>query len=100
MDQKSLMEKVLAMSRAIEHAAQMADWIEVQRLVDARSPHLMSIAPEQTPETLALIRNVQAIDAAVCTAARDAQAGLQVEYRAAMNRLNAANAYQAAAAQF
>jgi flagellar protein FliT len=100
MDQTSLVEHVLALTRAIDQAAQLADWPEAARLIDERSPHLMSITAEQTPAALELVRQIQALDAAVLGNAQATQSELQTEYRAAMERVSAANAYQQAAARF
>ncbi|WP_323119392.1 flagellar protein FliT [Burkholderia alba] len=100
MNQTSLVEQVLAITQAIDHAAQMADWSEAARLTEERSPLLMSISPEQTPAALALVHQIQAIDAAVVANAQVTRTELQAEYRAAMERLNAASAYQQAAARF
>ncbi|KVE35113.1 flagellar protein FliT [Burkholderia sp. TSV86] len=96
-DQMSLIERVLSITREIDQAVQLANWSEAARLADERSPHLMSITGEQTPAALALVRQIQAIDAALVANAKAAQAELQVEYRNAMDRLGAASAYQAAA---
>ncbi|ABN83505.1 flagellar protein FliT [Burkholderia pseudomallei] len=97
MDQMSLIEHVLSITREIDHAVQMADWTEAARLTEERSPYLMSITAEQTPASLALVRQLQAIDTALLANAKAAQAELQVEYRTAMDRLSQAGAYQAAA---
>jgi flagellar protein FliT len=100
MDQTSLVQYVLELTRSIEQAARLADWEEATRLVDVRMPYLMSITAEQTPATLELVRQIQALDAAVFSSARTTQTELQAEYRAAMDRASAASAYQQAAARF
>ncbi len=100
MDQTSLVQYVLELTRAIDQAAQLADWTEAARLIDVRSPYLMSITAEQTSASLELVRQIQALDAAVFDNAQTTQTELQTEYRAAMDRANAASAYQQAAARF
>ena len=100
MDQTSLVQHVLELTRAIDQAARLADWEEAARLIDVRFPHLMAITAEQTPASLERVRQIQALDAAVFDNAQTTQTELQAEYRAAMDRVNAANAYQQAAARF
>jgi flagellar protein FliT len=97
MDQTSLVERVLGLTLDIEHAAHMADWTEAARLSAQRSPLLKSLTAAQTPQALATVRRIQALDAAVLAQARQAQQELHGEYQAAMTRVKAAGAYQAGA---
>ncbi|MFM0528311.1 flagellar protein FliT [Paraburkholderia strydomiana] len=97
MNQMSLIEDLLSLTQAIESAASLADWPEAARLTAQRSPLLMLLITEQTPEALALIRRIQAIDAAVLADASNTQYGLQEEYRIAMGRVSAVDHYQKAA---
>lgn len=96
MDQTSLVQRVLTMTEAIQHAAQLADWETAARLTTEREPLVHAISAQQTPQALAMVRRIQAIDAAVAQDAETTQTELGREYRAAMDRLRAANAYQLA----
>jgi flagellar protein FliT len=92
-DQTRLLEQVFALTQAIEQAASLADWQQAARLAEERSPLVMSIRAQQQPAALALIRQIQTIDVAVMEEARQARAGLETEYRAAMERSMAASQY-------
>jgi flagellar protein FliT len=93
MDQTQLVEQVLELTEEIGHAVSIADWQRAARLSEQRSPLLMSIGPEQTPDALALIRRIQAMDDITLDEARTSQTGLETEYRAAMERTDAARQY-------
>jgi hypothetical protein len=97
MDQTRLVEQALALTEEIDHAARIADWQRAARLSEQRSPLLMALAPEQSPEALALIRRIQAIDDATLREAMIAQSELAAEYRAAMDRTQAAHSYNSMA---
>ncbi|WP_246796430.1 flagellar protein FliT [Burkholderia perseverans] len=98
MNQSTLVSQVLAMTHDIERAARLADWAGVERLVAARKPYLMSIEADQSPESLLMIREIQAIDAAVIAESTQARDELQREYRGAIERVNAARQYSQNAA--
>jgi flagellar protein FliT len=97
MDQNRLVAQVLALTEEIDHAARIADWQRAALLSEERSPLLMSFAPQQSPEALAQIRRIQALDATTLRDARTAQAEMATEYRQAMDRTNAANRYNSVA---
>ncbi|MFM0152755.1 flagellar protein FliT [Paraburkholderia sediminicola] len=94
MNQTELIERLLSMTREIEHAASLADWPEAARLTEARSPLLMSLSAEQEPAALDMIRRIQAIDAALLADAATTQDELHTEFEAAMGRTKAAGEYQ------
>ncbi|MFM0043210.1 flagellar protein FliT [Paraburkholderia sediminicola] len=94
MNQTELIERLLSMTREIEHAASLADWPEAARLTEARSPLLMSLSAEQEPAALDMIRRIQAIDAALLADAETTQNELHTEFEAAMGRTKAAGEYQ------
>ncbi|WP_179404110.1 flagellar protein FliT [Burkholderia guangdongensis] len=98
MDSTNPIERIWALTQAIEHAAAMADWPCAARLVDERSPLVMALGAEQTPDALATIRRIQAIDAAVFAQAKTTQHALQIDFRAAIGRTDAARQYQRIAA--
>ncbi|MGF6480935.1 flagellar protein FliT [Paraburkholderia sp. JPY419] len=89
-----LVERVLSITRDIEQAASLADWPEAARLTEARSPLLMSLSADQKPAALDLIRQIQAIDAALLADAAITQAELHSEFEAAIGRAKAASEYQ------
>ncbi|MGY6205219.1 hypothetical protein [Paraburkholderia strydomiana] len=56
MEQSALIEKVLALTGEIEHAAALADWPEAARLAELRSPLIMSLDAQQVQGSLDVIR--------------------------------------------
>lgn len=94
MKQTELVERVLAITRHIEQAASLADWPEAARLTEMRSPLLMSLAADQEPAALDMIRQIQAIDAALLADAAVTQNELHIEFEAAIGRTKAAGEYQ------
>jgi flagellar protein FliT len=97
MEQTRLVEQVLALTEEIDHAARIADWQRAAYLAEQRSPLLMSVGAEQSPEALALIRRIQAMDSVTLREAATAQVELASEYRTAMERTNAASSYNSMA---
>jgi flagellar protein FliT len=97
MDQTRLVEQVLALTEEIDRAARTADWQRAALLSEQRSPLLMSFAPQQSPEALALIRRIQALDDVTLREATSAQSELATDFRTAMERTNAASRYNSVA---
>ncbi|MFM0216003.1 MULTISPECIES: flagellar protein FliT [Paraburkholderia] len=97
MEQSALIEKVLALTAEIEHAAALADWPEAARLAELRSPLIMSLDAQQVQGSLDVIRSIVARNDAIVADAQTTQVELQAEYTAAMHRVSAANQYQKAA---
>ncbi|KAE8759816.1 flagellar protein FliT [Paraburkholderia madseniana] len=94
MNQSELVERLLSMTREIEHAASLADWPEAARLTEARSPLLMSLSADQEPAALEMIRRIQAIDEALFADAETTKNELHIEFEAAIGRTKAAGEYQ------
>jgi hypothetical protein len=94
LNQTELVQRVLSITREIEQAASLADWPEAARLTEARSPLLMSLTAEQDPAALEMIRQIQAIDAAMLADAETTQNELHIEFDAAIGRTKAAGEYQ------
>lgn len=94
MNQTELAAQVLSITRAIEQAASLADWLEAARLTEARSPLLMQLTADQEPAAMEMIREVQAIDAALLADAATTQNELHIEFEAAIGRTRAAGEYQ------
>jgi len=97
MEQSALIEKVLALTDQIEHAAALADWPEAARLAEIRSPLIMSLGAQDVQASADAIRSIIARNAAIFADAQITQVELEAEYTAAMRRVSAANQYQKAA---
>ncbi|SIT42391.1 conserved hypothetical protein [Paraburkholderia ribeironis] len=94
MSQTELVERLLSITRDIEQAASLADWPQAARLTEMRSPLLMALSADQAPAALEMIRQIQAIDAALLADAQTTQNELHVEFEAAIARTRAAGQYQ------
>jgi flagellar protein FliT len=94
MEQNSLIDRLLELTLAIQHAAAMADWQEAARLTEERTPLFMGLTPQQAATAMEVINRIQAIDAAIAADANTTQAELQIEYGAAMKKVQAASKYQ------
>lgn len=93
MNQTELVKRLLSMTREIEQASALADWPEAAHLVEERSALLLSLTSEQTPDSLATIREIQAIDAATLANAQTTQSELEAEYNGAMERVKVVDLY-------
>ncbi|WP_144143726.1 flagellar protein FliT [Paraburkholderia sp. BCC1884] len=93
MEQATQVEQILALTREIEHAAALADWPEAARLVEVRSPMIMSLDAQQVQGSLDAIRSVVARDAVIFADAQSTQAELQSEFNSAIRRVNAVGQY-------
>jgi flagellar protein FliT len=96
-DQKTLIERLLELTLASQHAATMADWPEAARLTQERSVLFRLLTREQDEAGLATIRKIQAIDAAIAAEAGTAQVELRAEYNVAMGNVQAVSKYHQAA---
>lgn len=94
MEQAELIARLNVLTDAIEHAAAMADWAEAARLAEKRSPLVMALSPDQSPEGLATVRRMQASNDRIFGEARLAQQQLTDEFNAAIGRAQAAGQYQ------
>ncbi|RQR26938.1 flagellar protein FliT [Burkholderia sp. Bp9143] len=94
MDQATLIERLTSLTRAIEHAASMADWPEAARLAEARSPLFAMLTSTQDPAVLDAIRKIQAADAAVFANAQITRTELSAEYQEALGRVSSVSQYQ------
>ena len=96
-NQTQLVKHVYELTNAIEQATHLADWQRAAELAQERSPLLMSITAHQDPAALKLIRHIQTVDQTTLADARQSQAELETEYRAAMDRTKALSQYHRAA---
>jgi flagellar protein FliT len=97
MDQNTLIDRLLALTVATEYAATLADWPEAARLTEARSPLFRLLTREQDADAMAKISRIQAIDAAIAVEAKAARTEMQVEYTAAIGKIQATSKYHQAA---
>jgi flagellar protein FliT len=97
MEQNSLIDRLLELTLAIQHAAALADWQEAARLTEERTPLFMQLTPEQDATAMEVINKIQAIDAAIAADAKTTQTELQSEYSSAINKIQAASKYHQAA---
>ncbi len=99
-DQTQLVNQVYELTLEIETAVQLADWQSAARLALERSPMVRAITAVQSPAALALIRNIQALDAARVTTVRAARETLARAYQQAQSSVGAARQYQRVARLF
>lgn len=97
MEQNSLIDRLLELTLAIQHAAALADWQQAARLTEERTPLFMQLTPEQDDTAMEVINRIQAIDAAIAADAKTTQTELQSEYSSAMSKIQAASKYHQAA---
>jgi flagellar protein FliT len=93
MEQNSLVDRLLELTLAIQHAAAMADWREAARLTEERTPLFMELTPEQDATAMEVINQIQAIDVAIAADAKTTQSELQIEFSSAMKKVQAASKY-------
>lgn len=93
MESRELIERLLNLSEAIEHAAQLADWPEAARRTEERSPLLMSLTGDVEDEMRNIIRRIQALDESVLTLAATGKEELNTEYQEALRRAAATRQY-------
>ncbi len=86
--------RALELTRTLVAAVEAGDWQFASDLVEERSPLIMGLGPDQSDESLATIRAIQDMDAAVMGRARDEHAAMSNEFSAAKQRIAAAGFYQ------
>ncbi|WP_027793039.1 hypothetical protein [Paraburkholderia acidipaludis] len=99
-DQTQLVNQVYELTLEIETAVQLSDWQRAARLALERSPMVHAITAVQSPAALALIRAIQAFDAARVETARAAREALARSYQQAWTSVGAAQQYQRVARFF
>ena len=97
MDQYELIQRAWALTEAIEAAASTEDWERAAEITEARSSLLMRLHGEQSAESIAIIRRIQASIESMMGRAQAAQAMLSATYRRSMERAKAASRYHQAA---
>ncbi|HEX7682297.1 MAG TPA: flagellar protein FliT [Trinickia sp.] len=86
--------RAFELTRTLVTAVEAGDWQFASDLVEERSPLIMGLGPDQSDESLATIRAIQDMDAAVMGRARDEHAAMSKEFGAAKQRIAAAGFYQ------
>lgn len=99
-DQARLINEVHALTLEIDTAVKLSDWQRAARLAGERSPMVRAISPVQSAAALALIRDIQTLDAARLAMLRAAHVQLSAEYRQAKASVGAARQYQKMARLF
>jgi flagellar protein FliT len=88
-----VLDRAYSLTQAIESAAAQGDWLQAATHADERSPLLMSLQREQTPQALALIREIQRIDAAVAQRAQTGQEQLVTQHNESLKKIQATSLY-------
>lgn len=88
------LSRAYALTRSIAEATEAGDWLGAARLVDERSPFIRAIGKEQSEEGLALVREIQRLDAAVMQRAGGARDMVTTRFNEAQRRVAAASFYQ------
>ncbi|MBN3752825.1 flagellar protein FliT [Paraburkholderia sp. Tr-20389] len=87
------LNRALDLTRALEAAVVQQDWPRASAIVEERSPLLMSLSPEQTPEALEKIRTIQRIDAGIAVHARSGMDRLADRHGDALRRIKSVSLY-------
>ncbi|MEM5338691.1 flagellar protein FliT [Paraburkholderia azotifigens] len=85
--------RALDLTRALEDAVSQQDWPRASAIVEERSPLLMSLSPQQTPEALEKIRTIQRIDAGISVHARNGMDRLAERHGDALRRIKSVSLY-------
>ncbi|AUT69925.1 flagellar protein FliT [Paraburkholderia hospita] len=85
--------RALDLTHALESAVSQQDWARASAIVEERSPLLMSLRPEQTPEALDKIRAIQRIDAGISQQTRTGMDRLTERHGDALRRIKSVSMY-------
>ncbi|MXN77235.1 flagellar protein FliT [Burkholderia sp. 4701] len=88
------LSRAFNLTRDMQSATDARDWARVAALADERSPLLMSLSRDQTPDVLDLVRQIMAIDASITEQAQADRDRLAVEFAQSRDRIKAAGLYQ------
>ncbi|WP_118185790.1 flagellar protein FliT [Paraburkholderia phosphatilytica] len=92
-DQRDVIARVHALTSEIRVAANTADWALAARLADERSPLVMSLRAPVDSAALALIREIQAMDADLLVSADGARNQLVQQQNQSIQKISATNQY-------
>src|SRR5690349_6053113 len=85
--------RALDLTRALEDAVSQQDWLRASAIVEERSPLLMTLEPQQTPEALEKIRTIQRMDAAITLQTRSGMERLSQQHGEALQRIKSVSLY-------
>jgi hypothetical protein len=88
-----VLKRAHGLTQAIESAIAEGDWVRASSLAQERSPLLMGLQADQTPEALAIIREIQRIDAAIAQQAHAGQERLVAQQSQSMYKISATSMY-------
>ncbi|KVK96903.1 hypothetical protein WT21_24095 [Burkholderia territorii] len=86
--------RALALTQALADAVSHDAWERAAELVNERAALLMSLDADQTPDALAIVREIQRLDAHITELAMAGRERLMTNHRVAMQRIDAASRYQ------
>ncbi|MGH8777754.1 flagellar protein FliT [Paraburkholderia sp.] len=87
------LSRAYELTQAMSAAAAASDWLRAAELADERSPLLMSLGAGQTPDALATIRAIQALNADITRIAQQGRDVLTNDMNASMRRVEAVSFY-------
>lgn len=87
------LSRAYELTQAMNAAAVAGDWVRAAELADERSPLLMSLGADQTPDALATIRAIQALTADITRIAQQGRDVLADDLNASMRRVEAVSFY-------
>ncbi len=87
-------DRVWALTKAIEAAGAKRDWPEAARLVAERSPLLLSLSAPQSAAERDILHAIYDADQSIMHDAQAAQTELQQAYQGAMNAVRNTEQYQ------
>ena len=94
MQSTTSIERIWQITKQIEQAMAVGDYQEAARLAGERSPLVMSLSAQQSPEALETLKAVIEIDSRVFANAQLAQRDLTAEYTEVMQATRGVTRYQ------
>lgn len=85
--------QALRLTHAIDSAVQQGNWLRAEQLVSKRSPLLMALQPDQPPQALEMIREIQALDTQIAARTRAGFDTLSRQNADAMQRIKSTREY-------
>ncbi|OLL29330.1 flagellar protein FliT [Burkholderia sp. SRS-W-2-2016] len=86
-------ERIWQITKDLELAVAVGEWERAAQLADERSPLLTALGTPQSPEVMARLKQIHAIDSVIVEAAQAAQQVLGAEYRTSMQASRNAGQY-------
>lgn len=92
--QTTTVERIWKLTKEIELATAVCDWPDAARLASERSPLVMSLSVQQSPEAKAALRKIFEMDRTIVAHARTAQTELTAEYAQVVQGARGVSQYQ------